>query len=288
MTILLTAANGRTGRAVLTALVSKNAQVRVFIRDEEQWPALERLGAVEYAVGDMQEVESIDAALKGCDRIVHIGPPMHPDEVEITSRFMRSARQQGIDCFIYYSVMHPLLRDIRHHRLKLDAEQRLVESGLAYTIVQPSRYMQHLENIWTQVLETGVHSMPFSVAQRFSVVDLKDLAEATAVVATQPGHAYACYELAGPQDLSQEDMADIIGKQLRRSIRAEALSLQQMEAGARARGASDDRVEQMIAMNAHYDQHGFRGNSNVLRWLLGRSPATFEEYVARLVARGKR
>jgi hypothetical protein len=39
-------------------------------------------------------------------------------------------------------------------------------------------------------------------------------------------------------------------------------------------------------MNAHYDADGFRGNPNVLSWLLGRAPATFEDYVRRLIARG--
>lgn len=285
MSILLTAANGRTGRAVLAALAAQDARVRVFIRSEAQWPALNAMGAAEYAIGDMEDARSIDAAFEGCEKIVHIGPPMHPHEVEITDRFMATARRHGTEHFVYYSVMHPLLRDIRHHRLKLDTEQHLVESGLTYSIVQPSRYMQHLENIWAQVVATGVHAMPFSVEQRFSVVDLEDLAAATAKVATQPGHAFACYQLAGPEALSQEGMAGIIARHLERDIRAEALDLQKMAAGARAKGASDDRVEQMIAMNSHYDQHGFRGNSNVLQWLIGRPATTFDQYIARLVAR---
>lgn len=279
MKILLTAANGRTGRAVLTALVDAGASVRVFIRDEAQWPDLRAMGADEYAVGDMDDDASLAAAIAGCTRLIHIGPPMHPRELEITSSLISAAKEAQLEHFIYYSVMHPLLRDIRHHRLKLDTEQVLVESGLTYTIVQPSRYMQHLKPIWPKILETGVHGMPFSVTQQFNVVDLRDLAEATAIVATQPGHEYACYELAGPEALSQEDMAATIGRVLDREIRAEAVTLEAMEAKARAAGASDDRVSQMIAMNSHYDHHGFRGNSNVLEWLLGRPARTFEAYV---------
>jgi uncharacterized protein YbjT (DUF2867 family) len=286
MNVLLTAANGRTGRMVLAALKDAGAEVKVFIRDAGQWPELQALGAKSYALGDMEDPDSIDGAVAGCERIVHIGPPMHPHEVEITSRFIDAARRHGLGRFIYYSVMHPLLRDIRHHRLKLDTEQVLVDSGLVFTIVQPSRYMQHLENIWKQLLETGVHGMPFSVSQQFSVVDLRDLAEATAMVTTSPGHEYACYELAGPELLSQTDMAATISKLLGREIRAEAVSLDTMAEKARAKGASDDRVAQMMAMNAHYDAHGFRGNPNVLSWLLGRPPATFEDYVGRLIEQG--
>ena len=280
MTTLLTAANGKTGREVLTALANSGADVKVFVRDEGQWPALKELGAASYAVGDMEDAATIDAALASCDRIIHIGPPMHPNEVEITSRFIKSARAHGVEQFIYYSVMHPLRRAVRHHRLKLDAEEELIESGLPYTIVQPIRYMQHLAMIWKKVLDTGVHSMPFNIDLKFNVADLRDLAEATAIVATQPGHLYATYELAGPEALSQRDMAAVISRVLGRVIRAEAVTLEQVEKNARAAG--DDRVEQMLIMNEHYDRFGFRGNSNVLRWILGRDPNTYENYVKRL------
>lgn len=284
MTTLLTAANGKTGREVLKALASAGADVKVFVRDEGQWPALKELGAASYAVGDMEDAATIDAALASCDRIIHIGPPMHPNEVEITGRFINAARAHGLEQFIYYSVMHPLRRAVRHHRLKLDAEEELIESGLPYTIVQPIRYMQHLAMIWKKVLDTGVHSMPFNIDLKFNVADLRDLAEATAIVATQPGHLYATYELAGPEALSQRDMAAVISRVLGREIRAEAVTLEQVEKNARAAGAGDDRVEQMLIMNRHYDEYGFRGNPNVLRWILGREPNTYENYVKRLAA----
>ena len=285
MTTLLTAANGKTGREVLTALANAGADVKVFVRDEGQWPALKELGAASCALGDMEDAATIDAALASCDRIIHIGPPMHPNEVEITGRFINAARARGVEQFIYYSVMHPLRRAVRHHRLKLDAEEELIESRLPYTIVQPIRYMQHLAMIWKKVLDTGIHSMPFNIDLKFNVADLRDLAEATAIVATQPGHLYATYELAGPQALSQRDMAAVISRVLGRVIRAEAVSLEQVEKNAVAAGVSDDRVAQMLIMNRHYDEFGFRGNPNVLRWILGREPNTYENYVKRLAAR---
>ena len=126
--------------------------------------------------------------------------------------------------------------------------------------------------------------MPFNIDVKFNVADLRDLAEATAIVATQPGHLYATYELAGPEALSQRDMAEVISRVLGRRIRAEALSLEQMEKNARAAGASDDRVTQMLTMNQHYDDYGFHGNPNVLRWILSREPNTFENYVRSVAA----
>ena len=127
MTILLTAANGKTGRAVLSALANKGADVKAFIREERQWPALQELGATSFALGDMEDASTINAAMASCESIVHIGPPMHPNEVEITTRFIDAALAHGVSRFVYYSVMHPLRRAVRHHRLKLDAEETLIE-----------------------------------------------------------------------------------------------------------------------------------------------------------------
>ena len=214
---------------------------------------------------------------------MHIGPPMHPNEVEITGNFIRAAIDHNLERFVYYSVMHPLRRDVRHHRLKLDAEEALIESGLAYTILQPMRYMQHLEGIWSAVKESAVHEMPFSIDVKFNVVDLLDLAEATAIVCEGSEHSFATYELAGPEALSQRAMAHILSEELGRTVTASSLSLDQMQRNARSKGISDDRIEQMTVMNRHYDRYGFLGNPNVLTWLIERQPTSFRQYVRRLV-----
>ena len=144
--------------------------------------------------------------------------------------------------------------------------------------------MQHLVPLWKTVLDEGVHSMPFSADKKFNVVDLEDLAEASAIVATEPGHEFAIYELAGPEALSQNDMAAVISDVIGKPVKAKALPFDVMEANARKKGADDDRVEQMLIMNRHYDTHGFRGNSNVLEMVLGRKPRTYRDYVKRLAS----
>lgn len=282
--ILLTAANGKTGRKILKALSARGASVRAFIRDAAQFDELKSIGAADCAVGNLQSAEDLRAAVRGVDKVLHIGPPMHPDETEITDALLGAATSEGVEHFIYYSVMHPVRREVRHHRLKLDAEEHVIESGLAYTILQPSRYMQHLLPIWSRIVEEGVHSMPFSVEKKFNVVDLEDLAEASAIVATEPGHEFATYELAGPEALSQNEMASIISDITGKRVRAEAVDFKTLEAKARENGFPDDRVEQMLVMNRHYDAHGFRGNPNVLRMILGREPVTYREFVGRLAA----
>lgn len=281
-TLLLTGANGRTGRAVLTSLVHAKIPVRVLVRDSAQAPELLRLGAKEHVVGDLEDHAGLSEAVAGTSKVLHIGPPMHPGEFDTTKALVNHAKAYGLDQFIYYSVMHPLARAIRHHSLKLDAEEYLIDSGVPYVILQPSRYMQHLETIWAKLQETGIHAMPFSIKQAFSVVDLVDLADACAVVAGTDRFMYGTYELAGPEALSQKAMAAIISKVLDTPIDAQAVTIEQMRERALNAGASEDRVRQMEIMNTHYDAHGFRSNAEVLQLILGRPATTFRAYVERL------
>jgi uncharacterized protein YbjT (DUF2867 family) len=281
MPILITGASGKTGRRAITAIAKMGGRGRAFLRRPEVADDLTKAGAAEIAIGDLTDRDSLRRALTGAGQVLHICPPMHPQEDTIAATMIELAREQGVARFVLYSVLHPLLEDVPHHRRKLKAERHLINSGLTYTILQPSRYMQHLLPIWNSVLKSGVHSMPFDTTARFSVVDLADLAEATALVLTQPGHEGATYQLAGPQALSQDDMAQTLSRLLGRPIAAVAKQLDEFRREATAAGLPAERIETMFLMNAHYSAHGLVGNPNVLRWLLCREPASFADFVSR-------
>lgn len=279
--ILVTGASGKTGQRVVAAIAQRGGKVRAFVRRREAGAALLQAGAAEVAVGDLMNAESLRAAMTGAGQVLHICPPMHPQEDVIARTMIGLAGELSVGRFVLYSVLHPLLADVPHHDRKLQGERALVDSGLSYTILQPGRYMQHVAAIWPAVLATGVHSMPFSTVARFSLTDLSDLAEAAARIMTEPGHEAATYQLAGPDALSQEDCAAILGRVLGRPIRAVAKPVADFRRDAAAAGMPPERIETMTRMNAHYDAHGLVGNPNVLRWILGREPTRFAEYVAR-------
>ena len=283
--VFVSGATGRTGRAMIAAFVARGLEVVGLVRDPAKAAVIEALGA-RAASGDLNDAESLVTAAAGCRTFVHIGPPMDSREVEQTTAMLTAGQTVGARDFIYYSVMHPLRQEVDHHRRKLIAEALVVESGLAYTILQPCRYMQHLEAIWADVVATGVHAMPFSTHKRFSVVDLADLAVAVALVVSDSGHRYGSYELAGPQPLSQQDMAAIIAERIGCPVTARRIEPELQATRMAAGGATPERVSCALTMNRHYDAHGFLGNANVLRWLLGREPTTFAQYVERLCGDG--
>jgi uncharacterized protein YbjT (DUF2867 family) len=279
--ILVTGASGRTGRRIVGALADKDCLVRALVRRPEAGSELRALGAAEIAFGDFADRQSLRRALHGVGRVLHICAPMHPQEDAIARTMVDLAGEEAVEHFVLYSVLHPLLTDVPHHRRKLEAERNLVDSRLSYTILQPCRYMQHLNPIWQSVLASGLHAMPFSVSARFSVVDLADVAEAAARVLVEPGHDFATYQLAGPELLSQADMAEVLTDLLGRPIRAVAKSEGEFRREAAAAGLPAERIETMTRMNAHYDRHGLAGNPSVLRWLIGREPTRFRGFVRR-------
>ena len=280
--ILVTGAAGKTGRAVIRALVARGEAVRALVRRPEQMQSVEEMGAQQVVVGDMRLQAPMDRAAQGTRAIYHICPNVHPEEVSIGQTAIAAARSAGLEHFVYHSVLHPQVEAMPHHWLKMRVEEQLFQSGLSYTILQPAAYMQNVLAHWGRILEQGVYSVPYAMKTRLGMVDLEDVAEAVAIVLTEPGHGGATYELAGSEALTQTEIAAILSQQLGRPVRAEAVPLETWERQARESRLGDYQVETLVKMFHYYERHGFWGNPRVLGWLLGRPPTTFAAFIERV------
>jgi uncharacterized protein YbjT (DUF2867 family) len=279
--ILVTGAAGKTGRAVIRALIAKGETVRALVHRPEQIPSVEALGAQQGVVGDMSLQATMDQAAQGARAVYHICPNVSPDEVAIGQVAIVAARSAGVEHFVYHSVLHPQIEAMPHHWQKLRVEEKLFGSGLPYTILQPTVYMQNVLAHWDQIVRQGVYTVPYAVETRLGMVDLGDVAEAAAAVLTEPGHAGAVYELAGVEVLSQVEVATILGQQLAHPVRAETVPLETWERRARESGLGDYQVQTLVKMFRYYERYGFWGNPRVLSWLLGRPPTTFAAFIER-------
>lgn len=95
---------------------------------------------------DITLTVDIQRILKGVTAVLHIGPSFHPREPEIGFLMIdaacKEARNGGaFKHFVYSSVLHPQLRKLMNHDCKRYVEEYLIESGLEYTIVQPSHIL---------------------------------------------------------------------------------------------------------------------------------------------------
>jgi NAD(P)H dehydrogenase (quinone) len=279
--IVVTGAAGKTGRALVQALVARGTAVRALVHRPEQVDSLKALGALGVVAGDMADASVLGDVLRDATAVYHICPNVHPDELEIGRRAISMARVAGINHFVYHSVLHPQVEAMPHHWQKLRVEEALLESGLNFTILQPAAYMQNVLANWTAVVGQGVYTVPYAAETRLTMVDLNDVAEAAAVVLTEPGHYGATYELAGPEWLSQTEIAAVLSDVLSRPVQAQPISNDQWRQGAESAGLGRYQIETLLKMFAYYEQYGFRGNAKVLSWLLGREPARFADFVRR-------
>ncbi len=280
--ILVTGAAGKTGKAVVRALAGRGAKVRALVRNPEHAAPLMTLGAAEVALGGFTDPGAIASAASGVNAIYHICPNMSREEVVYARAVVAAAKAQGVSHFVYHSVLHPQIEAMPHHWGKMRTEELLFASGLDVTILQPTAYMQNILAVWRGVNEEGVFRVPYPVETQLSLVDLDDVAEAAAVVLTQDGHAGATYDLVGTAPLSQTEVAAAMGVVLKRDVRAEAESIAASDARARAAGMGEHERIAFTAMFRYYAAHGLIGNPNTLRWLLGRSPNDFADFLRRV------
>src|ERR1700733_7752091 len=279
--ILVTRAAGKSGNAVVKALAAKGAQVRAFIRNPSHAGSLLALGAAEVSFGSFEDARALAQAAAGAQAIYHICPNVSRDELAYARAVVAAARTHGVRRFVYHSVLHPQIEAMPHHWQKMRAEEMLLATGLDLTILQPTAYAQNILGAFPGIIAEGVFRVPYPVATRLSLVDLQDVAEATALVLTTEGHSGATYELVGTEPLSQVEVAAAIGAALKRAVRAEAETVEFWLERVRAGGMGEYECATLTAMFRYYAAHGLIGNSRVLASLLGRKPNDLAAFLRR-------
>ena len=276
--ILVTGAAGPTGLSVIAALAARGQAVRALAHRAEQREALLAAGAREVLLGDMIDAAAMREALGGVRALYHIPPGARPPEalVLMGDTLLQAAGEVGVALFVFHSVLHPQIEGLPHHRPKLLFEGRLLDSGLPFTVLQPTSYLQN----WTGRLGEEALYVPWGVEARLTMVDLEEVAEVAARVLTEPGHLNATYELCGGDVTVGEiarEMSVVLGKQ----VRAQQIPVAAWQEMLQKFGRSAGEAALLGQMAQYYDSGRFRGNPQVLSWLLGRPPRTLAEVLRR-------
>jgi uncharacterized protein YbjT (DUF2867 family) len=282
--ILITGAGGKTGKAVIKALVARGAPVRAFVRSFRHEADLRKMGVSDIVAGAMDDAHALSEAVRGTEAIYHICPNVHPHELVFARVLIAAATDLGVSRLVYHSVLHPQIEAMPHHWNKLRVEEMLFSSGLDITILQPTAYMQNSLAEWDRMVSDGIYRVPYPIETQLSLVDLDDVAETAATVLTNAGHSGATYELAGTPPLGQVEIADTFGRALKRAVRAEAEAIESWERRTRDAGLDEYQRDTLIRMFQSYARDGLKGNPNVLGWLLGRPPTSLASFAERTAA----
>ena len=146
---LVVGATGDLGGRITRRLLEQGGQVRVLVRDTSDVSPLKAAGA-ELAFGDLKELVTVDTACRGVDRIISTATGASrggEDSVESVDRqghatLLRCAENAGISRFLYVSATgFNTDSPVDLARAKASTAEALRSSGLSYTILQPSLFM---------------------------------------------------------------------------------------------------------------------------------------------------
>ena len=217
--LLLTGATGLVGSALLRRLTARGEPVRCLVRDPR------RLGPervrVQITIGDLTDPRAYRQALRGARTVVHLASS-HRDQPHATIeelaglatwRLLRAAEQAGVDHFVFFSTLgaSPTHRS-RLHRAKAIAEQAVTAADLRTTTFAPSlvyspgdRRLARLERL------AWLPAVPLAGLGRARTQPIwaDDVADCVIAALDRPPDGHARYELAGPDVLSQREIAEL-------------------------------------------------------------------------------
>ena len=271
--IVVTAAGGSTGTAVVRALRARDHEVRAVVGSHRPRPDLDHTGA-EVVVADLGG-DPAGLPLAGAQAVYLIWPNFEPSESAGAPTAFRAARDAGVGRVVYHSVLRPRLRAMPHHAAKDRAEEALDAAGVPWRVLQPCAYADNLDDAVRTAAGTGELRSPWGLRQAQSLVDLRDVAEAAAVLLTEDGLDGGTFEAVGPAPLTAPDLAAAMGEHLGRPVTA---------VDTRVPEQDDYAGRCLRAMFEWYRGHGFTGSPRVLTDLLGRPPRSYAEHLADLPA----
>lgn len=281
--ILVTAAWGNQGKLLVPKLLAAGLDVRAVVQTQASATRLRRAGVEDVVVGDISDPDVVNRAIRGVQKVYHVGPTLHPRERQMGLGLIEAARAEGVEHFVFSSVLHSIVTELVQHEIKRDLEEHLLAADLEFTILQPTNYMLPLK--LRPAFERGVFELSWSLARRQSLVDLDDVTDVAVMALTDSArHAAATYELVSPGRYTAHELGEIISGVLGRDIAVreiDADTYAKAWLGDRDPADSTHQLAVLRSISARYSAHDFLGNPNVLTWLLRREPTSFEQFVRR-------
>jgi uncharacterized protein YbjT (DUF2867 family) len=211
--ILVTGATGTVGSEVVRRLLAAGERPRALVRDPDK--ARERLGEqVEHVVGDLNQTETVGAALAGVDRLFLV-TTQSSRQPEWERRVIEAATRGGVGQIVKLSVFRADERSpLQIARQHAQAERALEQSGVAFTIVRPVFFMQ---NLLAMLRDGAIYTA--AADGLVAMVDARDAAAVAVTALTKDGHRGRTYTLTGPEALSFDEVANTLSRETGRSTR---------------------------------------------------------------------
>ncbi len=268
---LITGASGNVGQAVLSHLPA-DAPYQLY--QTTHHPHATNPGQRWL---DFENPRSFSAALQHIDVVLLIRPPQLADVKRYFAPFISACQQALVKQVVFLSVQGADQTPYIPHA-KIEALLR--QSGLAYTFIRPSYFMQNLTTTLKQDIRQH-HRLFLPAGQaRFLWVDVDDIGRAVAVVlANWTQHQGRIYTITGSQLLTFSQVSALLSEQIGYRVHFESPNLLRFYWTKRAEGLSSGLI--LVMMLLHYLPR-FQttpGISPDFSWLTGRQPNTLVNFI---------
>lgn len=219
--ILVTGASGNNGRAIVSHLRSIGAPARAMIRDPGKAGSLNGLGA-EIVQGDFTDPGAMQKACQGCETALLLAP-VHERMLDFERAFVAAAKSAGVKRLVDYSSIGADPQATGYFvRAHGQAEEVVKTSGMAWTILRPTFFMQNLLGAAPTIVNEGRYYDPFR-GLPVTNVDVRDIAAVAARALSEPGHEGKTYTITGPEALTGAQVAAAFSRVLERPITSSPL-----------------------------------------------------------------
>ena len=272
---LVVGSTGVLGSEICRQLAEKGKPMRALVRvssDQAKVDGLKGIGA-EIVQGDLKDRSSLDAACRGVKAVVatvsSIPRSYQPKEnslqnvdVEGLANLVASAKAAGAEHFIYISMTQDVDCPLRN--AKRAGEGRLKKSGLPYTILRPSYFMEawlgprvgfDYANAKARIYGTG--------EQPISWISFRDVARFAVESLDNPAARNTTLEIGGPEALSPLQVVKIFEEVGGQGFGLEHVPEEALE--AQQKGATDDMEQSFAGLTRWYARGDAIDMSSMLR-----------------------
>lgn len=286
--VLVTGASGNVGSEIIKQLassVSSNVQIAIRAAAHSQ-NGVDKLAQysekVEIVTMDYNMPETVAKALHNVSTLFLLTLPS-PHMADTSLKVISEAKKHGVEYIVKQSVFgadaEPGILIGRLHRQE---EKIIEESGIAYTFIRPSAFMQNLVNYFGYTIKTQ-NAIFLPVGEgKVSFVDARDVAAVAAKLLIRTNatrYDNRAIVVTGSEALSYGQCAEVISKQTGRKIAYIDITEEDARKGLKAMGTEDWLVEAILE-EFHQTKVGNRSKTNdTVEEILGRKPNSFESFV---------
>ena len=277
-TILITTANGATGRPMVDYLLKDGFNVRAMVRrDDARAQELREAGA-EVVLGDLLNFRDVRAALEGVQR-AYFNYPVADGLVEAAVMFAQAAKEQKLELIVNMSHLQsrPYARSktTQNHWL---SEQVFDWSGVPTTHLRTTLFMQWLLYI-SRGIRYGRYAMPFNGDSRFAPIAGRDIALTAANIFASPEkHAGQTYRLTGPVEYSHQELAAEVSRVLGKDLPFEQVTVTTFLESI-GRGNDTAKLKHFEAITIDQQEGLLAGVNDTAPSINGQPLVTVEEFI---------